>query len=51
MLQRSCEPGIKHPEHGCREVCRVKLVNHLIIYETLGARLQELLNLPTVAAA
>ncbi len=32
-------------------VCREKLVNHLIIDETLAARLQELLNLPTVAAA
>lgn len=32
-------------------VCREKLVNHLIIDETLAARLQELLNLPTVVAA
>ena len=32
-------------------VCREKLVNHLIIDETLAARLQELLNLPTFAAA
>lgn len=31
--------------------CRERVVNHLIIDESLAARLQELLNLPTVAAA
>jgi DNA-binding transcriptional regulator LsrR (DeoR family) len=46
-----CAIGASKADIVLAAIIREKLVNHLFIDETLAARLQELLKLPTVAAA